>query len=60
MTVMKKKIILVEELKSDLNEGMSDEELMKKYGLSEKGRKALIDSLLKAISSGSWYIRFEE
>ena len=54
-----KYIILVEEFRADLENGMSDRDLMKKYGLSEIGLKKLIDGLLRAVSSGSRHIHVE-
>jgi hypothetical protein len=54
-----KKIILVEEFRANLENGISDKALMRKYGLSEKGLKKLIDRLFGAISSGSRHIEAE-
>ena len=46
---MKKTIqVSVAEITADLRHGLSDAELMKKYGLSEKGLKRVFDSLLRA------------
>jgi uncharacterized protein (DUF433 family) len=56
-----KKIIQVpvHEITADLRDGISDAELMKKYGLSEKGLKRIFDSLLRAACNGSRHIEVE-
>jgi len=51
-----KRSIAVEEVTADIKNGISDTELMRKYGLSEKGLKNLFDGLLKAVSRGSKHI----
>lgn len=38
---------------SDLSHGVPDEELMKKYGLSEDALKSLFDKVMKAMAGGS-------
>jgi uncharacterized protein (DUF433 family) len=50
---MKKTIqVPVSEITADLQGGIPDAELMKKYGLSEKGLKRIFDSLLRAACKG--------
>lgn len=49
----------VPEITEDLQRGMPDAELMKKYGLSEQGLKGLFERLLKAVSNGSRQIEIE-
>jgi hypothetical protein len=39
--------------------GISDKELMRKYGLSENGLRKVIDRMLMAISSESRHIELE-
>jgi uncharacterized protein (DUF433 family) len=57
---MKKTIqVPVSEITADLQRGIPDAELMKKYGLSEKGLKKLFDCLLKAVSNGRQQIEVE-
>lgn len=51
--------IPVADIAEDLKNGISDEELMEKYGLSEKGLKRLFDKFLRAMSNGSSHIRME-
>lgn len=43
-----KKAVSVQEVVADINSGMTDEQLMTKYGLSTKGLESLFDKLLKA------------
>ena len=60
LSLMKKTIqIPVAEITGDLRCGIPDAELMKKYGLSEKGLKSLFDKLLRAVSNGSRHIEVE-
>lgn len=54
-----KRTIPVEEITADLQKGISDAELMKKYGLSKNGLKRLFDRLLKATCNGSRHIEVE-
>ena len=54
-----KNTILLKEITSDIRNGIPDEELMKKYGLSEKGLKRVFESLLKATCNGSRHIEVE-
>lgn len=54
-----KKTISVEEITADLQRGVPDAELMKKYGLSEDGLRRLFHKLLKAMCSGSRHIEME-
>jgi len=54
-----KKTMSVDEIIADLKRGMSDEDLMTKYRLSEDGLKCLFAGLLKAVSNGSTQIRIE-
>lgn len=50
---MKKTVqVSTKEITADLRDGISDAELMKKYGLSEKGLKRIFDSLLRAACGG--------
>jgi DNA-binding Xre family transcriptional regulator len=51
-----KRSISVGEITADIENGISDTELMRKYGLSEKGLNMLFDGLLKAVSRGSSHI----
>ena len=48
-----KNTIPLKEITSNIRDGIPDEELMKKYGLSEKGLKRVFESLLKAACDGS-------
>ena len=58
--LMKKPIqVPVVEITADLRSGVSDAELMKKYGLSEKGLKKVFEGLLTAASRGWSHIRVE-
>jgi hypothetical protein len=54
-----KKTISVEEIMVDLQNGVTDAELMKRCGLSVKGLKRLFDRLLKATCNGSRHIEME-
>ena len=54
-----KKTISVADITADLQKGIPDEELMKKYGLSEKGLKRLFDQLLRAACNGTRHIEVE-
>ena len=54
-----KKTIPVEEIRVDLKNDTSDEELIKKYGLSKKGLRRLLEEFLKAMSRGSCQIEVE-
>lgn len=57
---MKKTVqVLAEEITEDLKSGIPDAELMKKYGLSEKGLKKVFDRLLRAACNGSCHIEVE-
>jgi hypothetical protein len=50
------KTLSVEEIKTRLNEGSSDEELMRAYGLTPEELKALYDQFIKAMADGSLYV----
>jgi hypothetical protein len=50
------KTLSVEEIKTHLNEGTSDDELMRAYGLSPSELKALYEQLIRAVSHGSRYV----
>jgi hypothetical protein len=50
------KTLSVEEIKTQLNEGTSDDELMRAYGLSPRELKALYDQLIRAVSHGLLYV----
>jgi len=54
-----KKTIPIEGIRADLKNDTSDEELIKKYGLSEKGLRRLLEEFLKAVSRGSRQIEVE-
>jgi len=54
-----KKTISVKEFMADLKNRVPDEELKKKYGLSENGLKRLFDESLAAMARGSLHIRIE-
>jgi uncharacterized protein (DUF433 family) len=57
---MKKTIqIPVSEITADLKNGISDAELMEKYGLSEKGLRKVFDRLLNAACNGSRHVEVE-
>lgn len=49
----------VAEITSDLQRGVPDAELMKKYGITGAGLKSVFDKLLKAVSNGSRHIEVE-
>jgi|WetSurMetagenome_2_1015567.scaffolds.fasta_scaffold1458841_1 hypothetical protein len=51
------KIFSVEEIKTHVNEGTSDDELMQTYGLSPDELKALYHQLIKAMAAGSTYVQ---
>ncbi len=53
------KTMPVAEITAHLKNGTSDKELMKKYGMSEKGLKRLFNNFLKASSHGSRQIQVE-
>ena len=54
-----KKTIMVAEIVADLDQGMPDEQLMKKYRLSRDGLERLLDKLLKALANGASEIEVE-
>jgi len=54
-----KKTVSVDEIVVDLKRGMSDEDLMTKYRLSEDGLKKLFAALLSAVCVGSSHVRVE-
>lgn len=54
-----KKTIPIDEITADLKNGTLDKELMKKYGLSEKGLKMVFDRLLMAWCNGARHIEVE-
>jgi len=54
-----KRSISVAEITADLKKGISDTELMMKYGLSGVGLKRFFDKLLKAMSNASRQIEVE-
>ena len=54
-----KKTIMVAEIVADLDRGMPDEQLMKKYRLSPDGLGRLLDKLLKALANGASEIEVE-
>ncbi|GEM_PF-2536893 len=49
----------VAEITADLQNGLRDAELMKKYALSANGLRKLFDRLLRAISTGGKHILVE-
>jgi hypothetical protein len=49
-------ILPVEEIKAHLNEGATDDELMRAYRLSPDELKALYDQLIRAVADGSLYV----
>jgi len=51
--------ISVAEITADLRHGLSDAELMRKYGLSKDGLKKVFDRLLRAACNGSRHIEVE-
>jgi hypothetical protein len=51
------KILSVEEIKTHLNEGTSDDEIMRAYGLSSDELKCLYERLIKAVADGSRFVR---
>jgi len=50
------KTLSVEEIKTHLNEGTPDHELMRAYGLSASELKDLFDQLVRAMANGSPYV----
>jgi uncharacterized protein (DUF433 family) len=57
---MKKNIqVPVAEITADLQRGISDEEPMKKFGLSKVGLKRCFENLMRAVSIGSEQIQVE-
>lgn len=50
------KTLSVEEIKTRLNEGTSDDQLMRAYGLTLEQLKALYDQLVIAMAGGSPYV----
>ena len=58
--MLKKTIqVPVAEITADLQRGMPDADLMKKYGVSEKGLKKVFDRLLRAACNGSRHTEVE-
>ena len=57
---MKKSIrVPVPEIAADIKNGLPDAQLMKKYGLSNKGLKKVFDKLLRAMANGWHHIEVE-
>lgn len=56
---MARKTLALTDLKSDLHEGISDEELMEKYQLSPEGLKELLTQLVRAMALGSSQVELE-
>lgn len=54
-----RKTMSVAEITADLKRGLSDEELMTKYRLSEDGLRRLFADLLRSLASGSAHVRVE-
>jgi len=54
-----KKTIAVAEIAADLKKGIPNEELIKKYRLSEHGLTSFFEKFLKAMATGSLYIEVE-
>ena len=54
-----KKTIAVAEIVADINNGMPNEELIKKYRLSENGLTVFFDKFIKAVATGSSHIEVE-
>lgn len=54
------KVLSVEEIKSHLNKGTPDDELMRAYGLSPEELRHLFDRLIKAMADGSSYVRMTQ
>ena len=53
------KTIPVAEFTADLKNGIPDEGLRKKYGLSEDELRRVFDKFLKAVAGGSAHIQVE-
>ncbi len=54
-----KKTILITEIVSELDQGMTDEQLMTKYRLSRDSLERLFFELTTALSNGSFEIEIE-
>ena len=54
-----KKTVRVAQIVADLDQGMPDEQLMKKYQVSRNGLERLLDKLLKALANGASEIKVE-
>jgi hypothetical protein len=54
------KTFSVQELKTHLNGGTSDEVLMHAYGLSREELKGLYDQLIKALAAGTPYVHLRQ
>jgi hypothetical protein len=50
------KTLSIEEIKTRLNEGAQDDDLMRAYGLTPKELKDLYEQLIRAIADGSPYV----
>lgn len=54
-----RKTISVKEIMEELKTGIPDEELIKKYGLTEQGLKMAFERLLRAMATGASHIEIE-
>jgi hypothetical protein len=54
------KTLSVEEIKTHLNKGTPDDELMRAYGLSPDELKGLYEQLIRAVADGSPYLHISQ
>lgn len=53
------KTLSVDEIKTYLNKGIPDDELMRAFGLSPSELKDLFDQLIRAMANGSPYVHIK-
>jgi hypothetical protein len=56
---MPQRTLALSAIKSDLDAGIPDKELIEKYEISPDGLQVLFDKLIQAIASGSSHIQLE-
>jgi hypothetical protein len=56
---MSQRTLALSTIKSDLDAGIPDKELIEKYEISPDGLQVLFDKLIQAMANGSSHIRLE-